>query len=64
MLATRPNQAGQSRLYSTSGTIFLFFVQQTCQNIARTIEISSISLDRHGWAVPQDNRMVHLIWSN
>ena len=23
------------RLYSTSGTVFLLFVQQTCQNIAR-----------------------------
>ena len=30
------------RLYSTSGTLFLLFVQQTCQNIAR---ISSILLD-------------------
>ena len=29
------------RPYSTSGTLFLLFVQQTCQNIAR---ISSISL--------------------
>ena len=29
------------RQYSTSGTLFLLFVEQTCQNIAR---ISSISL--------------------
>ena len=40
MLATSQNQVGQSRLYSTAGTLVLF-VQQTCQNIAR---ISSISL--------------------
>ena len=33
------------RPYSTSGTLCLLFVQQTCQNIARPIGISSISLD-------------------
>ena len=54
------------RQYSTSGTLFLFFVPQTCQNIARTIEISSISLVHwmHGWAIQQNNRMVHQIWSD
>ena len=31
-----PNQVNQY----TSGTLFLKFVQQKCQNIARTIEIS------------------------
>ena len=36
--------AGQSRLYSTSGTIFLLFVQQTCQNTARTIEKAVLHL--------------------
>ena len=44
--------------YSIFGTLFPLFVQQTCQNIAR---ISSISLVHcmQGWAIPQDNRIVH-----
>ena len=57
MLATK---SGQSvRPYSTSVTLFLLFVQQTCHNIAR---ISSMSLVHgvHGWAIPQDNRMVYV----
>ena len=41
MVATSPNQVSP---YSTSGTLFLLFVQQTCQNIARRFEISTISL--------------------
>ena len=51
------------RPYSTSGTLLLLFVKQTCHNIAR---ISSTSLVHwmHGWAIPQDNRMVHEIWSD
>ena len=41
--ADQKSQSGQPvRPYSTSGTLFLLFVQQTCQNIAR---ISSILLD-------------------
>ena len=65
MLATSPNQVGQSRPCFTSGTLFLLFVQQTCQNIPWMIEISSISLVYlHGLAVPLDNRMVHQIWSD
>ena len=43
MLGTSPNQ-GTSKTYSTSGTLFLLFVHQTCQNIARMIKISSISV--------------------
>ena len=39
--AGHKSKSGQVRLYSTSGTLFLLFVQQTCQNVAR---ISSISL--------------------
>ena len=46
MLAKSPNQVGQVRPYSTSGTLFLYFVQQKYQNIARMIEM-------HGWAIPQ-----------
>ena len=42
MLATSPNQVGQPRPYSTSGTLYLLFVQQICQNIATTAEISRI----------------------
>ena len=42
----------------SSSTLFLLFVQQTCQNIARTIEISSISLVHlmhgWGWAISQE----------
>ena len=50
MLSTSPNPVGQSHLYTTLGT---YFFQQTCQNIARTIKISSISLVHcmHGWAI-------------
>ena len=59
------NQVGHPRPNSTSCTLFILFVQQTCQNIARMIEITSISLvyRMHGWAVPQNIRMVHQIWS-
>ena len=66
MLASSPNQVGQSRPYSTSGTLYILLVQQTCQNIARTIEIISILLVHwmRGWAIPQDNRMVHQMWSD
>ena len=40
--AGHKSKSGQPvRMYSTSGTLFLLFVQQTCQNIAK---ISSISL--------------------
>ena len=37
----KSKSGGPVRQYSTSGTLFL---QQTCQNIPRMIEISSISL--------------------
>ena len=37
----KPKSGWLVRQYSTSRTLFLLFVQQTCQNIAR---ISSISL--------------------
>ena len=52
-----PQSPNQICLYSTSGTLFLLFVQQTCQNIARTIKICSISLvhQMNGWAIPQDH---------
>ena len=43
-LAGHQSKSGQPGPYSTSGTLFLLFVQQTCQNIARMVEISSISL--------------------
>ena len=39
-----------------------FFVQQTCQNITRTIRIAVLKYLR--WVIPQDNSMVHQIWSN
>ena len=35
MLATSPNQVGLQILYSTSGTLVILFIQQTCLNIAR-----------------------------
>ena len=62
--AGHKSKLGQAvRPYSTCGTLFLLFVQQTCQHIAR---MSSISLvhSLHGWAIPQHNRMVHQIWSD
>ena len=57
MLATNPKQVGHVSPYSTFGELFLSFVQQTCQNNARTIEISSISPvhSMHGWAIPEDD---------
>ena len=59
MLAISPNQVSP---YSTSSALILLLILQTCQNIARMIEISSISLVHrmHGWAY----RMVHQIWSD
>ena len=39
-----PNQFGHPRPNSTSCTLFILFVQQTCQNTARMIAIPSISL--------------------
>ena len=63
MLATKSKSGQPVRPYSISGTLFILFVQKTHQNIAR---ISSISLVHcmHGWAIQQDNRMVHQIWSD
>ena len=61
------SKSGQpERPYSTSGTLFLLFVQQISQNIARTFEISSISLvpSMHESAIPEDNRLLHQIWSD
>ena len=60
MLSTSPNQVGQSHLYTTLGT---YFFQQTCQNIARTIKISNISLVHcmHGWAIPPFSRIMHQV---
>ena len=40
----KSKSGGPVRPYFTSGTLFLLFLQQTCQNITRTIEISCISL--------------------
>ena len=57
MLARSLESDWPVRPYSTSSTLFLLFVQQTCQNIAR---ISSMSI----LAIPQDNRMVRVIWSD
>ena len=61
----------QVQIRSASKALFHFlyiislFVQQTCQNIARIMEISSMSLVHrmHGWAIPQDNRILLQIWS-
>ena len=48
-----------SKAYSTSSTLFLSFVQQTCQNIARITEIISTGISLvHGWAIKQDNRIL------
>ena len=57
MLATNPKQVGHVSPYSTFGELFLSFVQQTCQNNARRIEISSISPvhSMHGWVIPEDD---------
>ena len=39
------SKSGQPvRSYSTYGTLFLLFVEQTCQNIATMIEKRSISI--------------------
>ena len=62
--ACNKSKSGQPvRPYSTSGTLFLFFVKQTCQKNAR---IRSISLVHrmYGWAIPQDNRIVYQIWND
>ena len=42
------------KLYFTYDTLFHLFIQKTCQNIARRIEISSILLVylKHGLAIP------------
>ena len=50
-----------ARLYSTSNTLLLLLVEQTCQKIARTPDISSISFVHRmdGWAIPQVKKMVH-----
>ena len=41
--AGHKSKSGQPiRLYSTSGTLFLLFVQQTCQNNARIRSISPV----------------------
>ena len=45
-----PEHAGESRQYSIYGTLFLLFGQQTCQKIARMIEISHLfaeCMDEH-----------------
>ena len=63
MLAISTNQGWPVMLFSTFGTLFLLFVQQKCQNIAKKCSISLI-LRMQGWAIPQINRMVHQIRSD
>ena len=43
--------------------IIFLFVQQKCQKIVRISTISFVHW-KHGWAIPQDDRMVHQIWGD
>ena len=62
--AGHKSKSGQPvRPYSTCSTLFLLFVQQTYQNLTRICSFSLVHRI-HGWAVPQDNRMVYQMWSN
>ena len=55
MLATSPDQVGQYIIYFVCSTN----MSTNCKNK----QYVTCSL-MHGWAIPQDNRIVHQIWSD